>query len=138
MSTLLQICFVIVTIAVAAIAVSTIRAVQHFRRTSEEFAKLAIDARQWLQQVQGVTQSAGEIVGTFRDVAPRVRRVVERIEEIGERTVGISDAVLHEVELPVRQAVAMARGVRYGAQRFMELIGQRFSGRSATNGGNYE
>jgi len=139
MSTLLVACFVIVTMAVVAIAIATIIVMQHFRKASEEFSKLAVEGRQWIDQLKNVTYDAGEIVGTFRDVAPRVRRVLERFEAIGERTAGISDALLHEVEAPVRTAVAVARGVRFGAQRFLSRLSERFTGRSSTNGGmNYE
>jgi len=139
MSTLLQICFVIVTIAVAAIAVATIRVMQQFRKTSDEFSSMAREARQWIDQLRNVTHDAGEIVSSFREYAPRLRRVVDRFEAIGERTAMLSDAVLHEVETPVRTAVAVARGLRFGAQQFVERLTQRFSGRSSTNGGmNYE
>jgi hypothetical protein len=139
MSTLLQICFVIVTIAVAMIGFATIRVMQHFRKTSDEFSGLAREARLWIDQLRTVTHDAGEVVSTFRDVAPRVRRVVDRFEAIGERTAELSDAVLHEVETPVLTAVAVARGVRYGAQQLVDRLTRRFTGRSSTNGGmNYE
>jgi uncharacterized protein YoxC len=135
MSAFLQICFVIVTIAVVAIAVATIRVIQHFRKSSDEFLRMAQEGRQWIGQLRHVTHDAGEVVATFRDVAPRVRRVVERFESIGERTADVSDALLHEVETPVRTAVAVVRGVRFGAGRFIKRLTERFSGRSATNGG---
>jgi uncharacterized protein YoxC len=139
MSVLLQICFVIVTIAVAAIAVATIKVMQHFRKASDEFSTLAVEGRQLIDQLKVVAQEAGEIVGTFRDVAPRMRRVVERFESIGERTASLTDAVVHEVEAPVRTAVAVARGVRFGTQQLIQKLSQRFAGRSSTNGGlNYE
>ncbi len=139
MSVLLQICFVIVTIAVVAIAVATIRVMQHFRKATDDFSKLAEEGRQLIGQLKSVGEEAGEIVGAFRDVAPRVRRVVERFESIGERTADLSDAVIHEVEEPIRTAIAVARGVRFGALQLIEHLSQRFTGRSSTNGGrNYE
>ena len=139
MSTLLQICFVIVTIAVVCIAAATIRVMQHFRKTSDEFSNLTREAHQWVDQLKVVTSEAGDIISSFREVAPRMRRVVDRFEAIGERTAMLSDAVLNEVEVPVRTAVAVARGVRYGAQQFVDRLTQRFTGRSSTNGGgNYE
>jgi len=134
MSTLLAICFVIVTIAVAAIAVATILVMQKFRKASEEFGRLAADGREWIHQVKLVTENAGDVVNTFQEVAPRLRRVVDRIESIGERTVDLSDAVLHEVETPVRTAVAVARGARIGALRLVELLTERFTRRSSYNG----
>ena len=137
MSILLQICFVIVTIAVVAIAVATIRVMQQFRKTSDEFSRLAEDGRQWIDQLRGVTHDAGEVVSTFRDIAPRVRRVVERFETIGERTADLTENVIHEVEAPVRTVVAMVRGFRYGAQQLIGRLTERFTGRTSTNGGRY-
>jgi len=138
MSVLLQICFVIVTIAVATIAIATIRVMQHFRKTADEVSELAREGREVMQQFRGVAQDAGEIVASFREVAPRVRGVVSRIETIGERAVGLSDALFREVEVPVRAAVAVARGVRFGAQELLGRLTHRFTGRTSTNGGMYE
>jgi len=139
MSALLQICFVIVTIAVVAIAVAILRLMQHFEKTSDEVSVLAREGREVLQQMRSVTQEAGEIVGTFRDVAPRIRGVVSRIESVGDRVATLSDAVVNEVEVPIRTAVAVARGVRYGALALVERLAHRFTGRTSTNGGsNYE
>jgi hypothetical protein len=139
MSALLQICFVIVTMAVVAIAVATIKVMQDFRKASDEFSGLAVEGRQLIDQLKNVAHDAGEIVGAFREVAPRMRRVVERFESLGERTVRLSDALIHEVEVPVRVAVAMARGVRFGVLQLIVSLTQRFTGRSSTNGGlNYE
>jgi hypothetical protein len=86
--------------------------------------------------MRGVTQDAAEIVDTFRDVAPRLRGVVSRIESVGDRVASLSDAVVHEVELPIRTAVAVARGVRFGAQALVERLTHRYSGRTSTNGGS--
>jgi uncharacterized protein YoxC len=139
MSALLQICFVIVTIAMVSIAIATIRVMQHFRKATDEFSVLAREAREAVQQMRVVAQEAGEIVASFREVAPRVRGVVSRIESIGERVTSLSDAVIHEVELPIRTAVAVARGVRFGAMEFVERLTHRFTGRTSTNGGqSYE
>ncbi len=122
-----------------AIAIATIKMMQHFRKTSDELSKVAEEGRALIDQLRNVAQDAGEIVGTFREIAPRVRRMVDRVEAIGNRAVTLSDAVIQEVEIPVRTAVALVRGVRYGAQQFVERITQRFTGRTSTNGGrNYE
>lgn len=136
MSVLLQICFVIVTISVVAIAVATIRMMQHFRKTSDAVNNLTLEGREVIVQLRGVVQEAGEIVSTFRDVAPRVRGMVSRFEELGERTLGLSEALIREVETPIRTAVAVARGVRFGAQELVGRLTERFVGRTSNNGGS--
>ena|SRR2546426_11057608 len=134
MLALLQTCFVIVTIAVVAIAVAVVKEMRHFRRASDECSKLAEETRQWIDQLRNVTRDAGEVVGSIRDVVPRLRRVVDRFESIGERTAGLWDALLREVEVPVRTAVAVARGVRLGSRQFLEGLARRLTGRPSSNG----
>lgn len=137
MSNLLAVCVVIVTISVVAIAVMAIRIMSRVRRTSDELTRFSEEGRLLIGRLNLVAHDAGEIVGTFREVAPRVRRVVEHIESIGERAVDLSDAVMQEVESPIRNAIAVARGVRFGTQRLVEHWIERFS-RSATNGGGLD
>jgi hypothetical protein len=121
---------------VVAIAVATIRMMMHFRKTSDEVNQLTREGREVIVQLRGVVQEAGEIVGAFREVAPRVRGMVSRFEEVGERTLGLSEALMREVEIPIRTAVAVVRGVRFGAQEFIGRLTDRFTGRTSTNGGS--
>jgi len=136
MSAFLVICFVIVTISVVAIAVATIRMMQHFRKTSDAVNNLTLEGREVIVELRGVVQEAGEIVSTFRDVAPRVRGMVSRLEELGERALGLSEALMHEVETPIRTAVAVVRGVRFGTRQLIGRLTERFAGRGSTNGGS--
>ena len=135
MSVLLQFCFVIVTIAVAAIAVATIRVLGHFRHASDEFSRLAQETQEWIEQLKRVTTGAEEIVGSVKEVVPRFQSVAQRFEAIGDRAAGVSDALVSEVEAPVRAAVALARGVRYGTAHLIDRLTHRFKGRTTTNGG---
>ncbi len=136
MSALLVICFVIVTISVVAIAVATIRMMQHFRKTSDAVNNLTLEGREVIVELRGVVQEAGEIVSTLRDVAPRVRGMISRFEGIGERALGLSEALMHEVETPIRTAVAVARGVRFATQELIGRLTERFAGHASTNGGS--
>ena len=136
MSLLLEICFVIVTIAVVAIAIATVRALQRVGKTTEKVNELSEEVRGWIAQLKQVTSGAEELVASAKEVVPPVRRVVDRFEAIGVRTAQLSDAILEEVERPVMTAVAVARGVRTGTAYFFERITHRFHrGRAATNGG---
>lgn len=136
MPLLLEICFVIVTIAVLAIAIAIVRAVSRLGKTTEQIDALALEVREWVRQVKHVTSGAEDLVTSVREIVPPIRRVVGRFEAIGDRTAQLSDALLEEVERPVRTAVAVARGVRTGTAHFLERITNRFHrGRAATNGG---
>jgi uncharacterized protein YoxC len=135
MTALEQICFVIVTIAFVGIAVAMIKVMQHFRKASDEFSRIATEAFQLIDQLSTVAREAEKIVVTFGDIAPRVRRVMDRFEIVGNRAVALTDTVIQEVELPVRSVVALVRGFRYGARQLIDRLTQRFSGRVSTNGG---
>ena len=136
MPLLLEICFVIVTIAVVAIAIAIVRALSRVGKTTEKINELTDEARGWITQLKQVTSGGEELVISVKEVVPPVRRVVDRFEAIGERTAQLSDAILEEVERPVMTAVAVARGVRTGTAHFLERITNRFHrGRAATNGG---
>ena len=137
MTTLLAICLVIVTISIVAMAVTAIRIMSRVRRTSDELTILSQEGRLLIDRVNVLAAEAGEVVGTFRDVAPRARRVIEHIESIGERAVDLSDAVIQEVESPIRTAIAVARGVRFGTRQLVEHWIERFTSRSGDNGGRY-
>ena len=129
MPVLIQICAVIVTIAVSTIAVSMLR-------FSARVSQLSEDIRLWLVQVRQVTGEAQEAIATVREIVQPVRRVVDRFERLGERTASLSSQLLDEVEAPIRTAVAVARGVRTGTAQFIERLTSRFKhGRPATDGG---
>jgi uncharacterized protein YoxC len=136
MPLLLEICFVIVTIAVVAIAIAIIRALSRLGKITEQIDGLALEVREWVGQLKHVTSGAEDLVTSVREIVPPIRRVVGRFEAIGDRTAQLSGALLEEVERPLRTAVAVARGVRTGTAHFLERITNRFHrGRAATNGG---
>jgi uncharacterized protein YoxC len=121
---------------VLAIAIAIVRAVSRLGKTTEQIDALALEVREWVRQVKHVTSGAEDLVTSVREIVPPIRRVVGRFEAIGDRTAQLSDALLEEVERPVRTAVAVARGVRTGTAHFLERITNRFHrGRAATNGG---
>src|SRR5204862_8178249 len=117
-----QICAVIVTIAVVAIAAATIRSSNRLVKALEEVSRLAVDLQQWMVQARQVTDNAQEVLGSIRDAVDPVKRMTERFENLGDRAVRLSEAVLDEVETPVRAAVAFTRGVRTGTAYFFDRL----------------
>jgi len=134
MTTLLEVCLVVATISFVAITATAIRAMNRFREASDELAKLSGEGRLLIERLAAVTRDTAEIVATLREAAPRVRSVVERIASIGERTAALSEAVAQEIEAPLRTAIALARGVRFGTQHLVEGWIERFASRSTANG----
>jgi hypothetical protein len=138
MPALIQICIVIVTIGLLAVALLTVRMMtRFFNEATEHISQLTLAVRESAAKFDLFTDEARGVVASLRDCVPPVQRVVDRLEAIGQRTADLSSTVLEELELPVFTAAAMARGMRSGANHFMKRLINRFSHRnSPVHGGN--
>jgi hypothetical protein len=137
MPALIQICIVIVTIGLSAIAVMTYRMMARFNKTAEEISRLSLTVRESVVTFDLATQEARALVAALHECVPPVQRVMNRFEDIGNRTADLSSSLLDECELPVLAATAVARGVRVGAGHLLERLMDRFINRRApTNGGH--
>jgi len=136
MPLLLQICVVIVTMSLVAIAVVTVRAMRRFERATDEFTVTAAAIRSSLAQTQEIAGEARQLVRSLGEVAPQVRAIAARFASLSDRTARLSTAVLDEVEAPIRSAVALARGMRQGTRFLFDRLAQRMAHHSSpTNGG---
>jgi hypothetical protein len=138
MPALLQICIVIVTIGLLAIALLVVRMMtRFFSRATEDISQLTLAVRESAAQIDHVSHEARALVASLRDCVPPVLRVVDRFEAVGQRTADLSSVLLEELELPVFAAAAVARGVGSGANHFLKRLMHRFTHRhSPINGGS--
>ena len=136
MPALLQVCAVIVTIALVAIAIVTIRTMIRFEKAAEQLAETAVAIRDSFEQFHVITREAGELVSSLQDVVPYLTRTASRFESIGERAANLSSSLMEQVETPLRTVVAVLRGVRTGASQFVDRIGHRFTQRTPMSGGS--
>ena len=134
MPLLLDICLVVATAAVVAIAVVAIRALSRFSRITLELEQSAHAFRDCAAQAKSTGREVQELVSSLREVVPPVRRVAEAFGQVGERAADLGSAVLNEVEGPVRRTMDLFRGVQAGAGYFLDRLAH--SGRAAKNGGN--
>lgn len=137
MPALLQICVVIVTIGLLAIALLTVRMMaRFFGKAAEDLSQLTIAVRESVAEIHLVAQEARELVTSLQDCVPPVQRVVDRLEAVGQRTADLSSTLLDELEVPVFTAAAVVRGVRSGAGHLLGRMVHRFTHRSSKfNGG---
>jgi hypothetical protein len=134
---LVQICIVVATLGVVAIAAAALRVMYRVDKASRHVSRLSGEIREWIVQANELTRDARETVASVREAIAPLRRVAQRFETLGERTADLSATVLEEVESPLRTAIAVVRGVRSGTAYLMERLSNRFThGRSATNGGS--
>jgi uncharacterized protein YoxC len=134
---LFQICAVLGTLSLIAIAVAHVAALLTMRGLAEDLAKSAESIRTTFARIEGIaTHEFQQLTHSVQEIMPSVRRVTSRFEHLGDRTADLSDAVLTEVEAPVRTAVALARGIRTGTtQLFRNLTRRAAHSQAITNGG---
>ena len=134
MPVLLQICAVLVTLAVIVIAVSVIRAVNRFVLLSDEFSRTNETIRSSVAQAEAMTRQLRELANEVQSIVPPIKRVADRVGDIGERATGLTSAVLAEVENPLRNTLALLTGVRTGTRSLLGALARRV-GQTSTNGG---
>jgi len=140
MPALVQVCIVIATIALAAVAVALVGTLVRLGRTAEDVSQLTRSARGTLAQVDLIAQEARAVVSSLRECVPPVQRVLDRFEILGRRTADLSSVVLEEIETPVHAAAAVARGLTSGANVLIRRLVERFSPRhmNSSGGNGYE
>jgi len=146
MTPLLTLCAVVVTIAIAAIAIGVLRAMRSLEQSLDEFRKTADVARASIAEIDVVTRqirelavSMEEVVTPLKKTSHRIAGIGERVASLGERAVRLSDAVLTQIESPIHQTVAIVTGVRTGTQTLWSRLAGRITGRMghATSNGGY-
>ncbi len=138
MPALIQICIVIVTIALLAIALMTVRMMSRFNRVTEELSQVTHAVRESAVKFDFVTHEARALVASLRECVPPVLRLVDRFEDVGQRTADLSTTLLEEIELPVFTAAAVARGVRSGASHLLKRLMHRNTHRHSPINGEHD
>ncbi len=136
MPALIQICIVIVTIGLLAIALMTVRMMSRFNKATEELSQLTHGIRESVVKFDLVTHEAEALVASLRECVPPVLRVVSRFDAVSQRAADLSSTILEAFELPVFAAAAVARGVRSGANHFLKrMVNRLIHGNSPIHGG---
>jgi hypothetical protein len=138
MPALIQICIVLVTIGLLAMALMTFRMMTRFNTAAEELSQLTHAVRESVVQFDLATDEARALVASVRDCVPPVRRVVGRFDMVSERAADLSSTLLEELELPVFTAAAIARGLRSGASHLLTRWMQRLTHRPPPSHGDHD
>jgi hypothetical protein len=136
MPALLQICIVIVTIGLLTIALLTVRFMaRFFNNAAQDISKLTLAVRESVDQIDLASRETRALVGSLRECVPPIRRVVDRLEIVGQRTADVSSVLLTEIERPVFTAAAVSIGVRSGFAYLLKHVVRRFTqSHTPTNG----
>ena len=134
LSPLVQLCIVAATLAMVAIAIAAIRAMMRFEAATHEFTRTAETVRDSVEHAEAVTRQVEDLVASMQSAMAPVRRAAARIDEVTERAMRASHAVLDEVEPPLRNTLAVLAGLRTGTRSLIGALSRR-ANHIQSNGG---
>jgi len=116
MSTIIQVCIVIVTIAVVVLAYFAARMMFRIEATTKKLEAGYAHLEEILEDSRQTSRKVRDLMGVLEQIAHSVRSGVERIEGVVDRATSVSSTVLDEIERPVRDVVGVIRGFRAGVR----------------------
>jgi uncharacterized protein YoxC len=134
MTVLLAVCAVVVTVAIAVIAIAAVRAIHRFEDTAAEIQKTAEMLRGTIAHSEAVLHEVHELTDSLGSVVAPLRRAADGAAQLSDRAVGMSSAVLDEIERPVRTTLALINGIRTGTRSLVGALTRRAK-QTQTNGG---
>lgn len=137
MPALIQICVVIVTMALVAIVIMTARLMTRFNQFTAELSQLSHAVRESVVKFDPLTREAQALLTSLRGVDPPATDGAEPAGLAGERAAQISSSILHPLELPVLAAAAVATGLRSGARHLLKRVVKHTHNDSQINRGYY-
>jgi uncharacterized protein YoxC len=115
-----QICMVIVTIALVAMAVMTIRLMFRTKALLES-AKISLaELPALIEEIKGISARTDELLLAFTRITGSVHVAASHLEHIATRTGTLASSLLDEVERPVSRAVRVMRALRCGASYLVD------------------
>lgn len=114
MPAVVQVSIVVLSVALIALCIVTIRALSRFEKAMDRVSATADHLGEAITEARGVAHEAHEVLEVVSDAASRIQRVTTRFEGLSERALSVSRTVIEEVAAPVGMAAAVVRGVRSG------------------------
>lgn len=114
MPAIVQVAIVLLSAALIALCVVTIRALSRIEKAVDRIGTTAEQLGVAITEARGIAHEAHEVLEVVGDAASRIQRVTTRFEGLSERALSVSRTVIDEVAAPVGMAAAVVRGVRSG------------------------
>ena len=114
MPAVVQVAVVLLSLALVALCVFTIRALSRIEKAVDRIGATAEQLGEAITEARGMAHEAHEVLEVMGDAASRIQRVTTRFEGLCERALSVSRTVIDEVAAPVGMAAAVVRGVRSG------------------------
>jgi len=91
--------------------------------------------RDSVEQAEALTRQVEDLVASIQSAIAPVRHAAARVDELAERAMRASHAVLDEVEPPLRSTLAVLAGLRTGTRSLIRAMSRR-ANHMQSNGGN--
>jgi uncharacterized protein YoxC len=137
MPVLIQVCAVVVTLAMVVIAFATMRATRRLEVAGQEFSRTAEVVRESVRKAEGVAREVQELAVALKSIAPPVRHAADQFGALAERVAEVSNAMLDEVESPIRTTLAVLTGVKTGTRSLFGALARRAHGQHRNGGGDH-
>lgn len=120
MSTLVQVCLVLIATVQVILVVAVVVALKRLGRTADHLEAAIEPLNGLFQDAKATSGEVRELVASLEQVSAGVMGITERFEVVSDRAAAISSAVLDQVEPPVRRVTALVEGVKAGAGVLLE------------------
>ena len=116
MGMIVQVCIVIVTIAILAMAFVAIGVMLQLKATTKKLEASYLYLQEILEDSRETSKKVRELVSVLEQVATTVQKGSARVETVVDRAATVSEFVLDEIQYPVFRAVTIIRALRSGAR----------------------
>jgi len=131
-----QICMLLVTIALVAMAVMTIRLMLQTRKLIQTATRSLAELPALIEDAKRMSARADELLLAFSQITNSARSGVSQLEGFATRTSALVSHLLDEVEPPVSRTVGLIRGIKAGASFLFQRWHERASQQSPTTQGD--
>ena len=100
-------------------------------------ALAAMDAIARSGKADGVAREVQELAVALKSIAPPVRHAADQFGAVAERVAAVSNAMLDEVESPIRTTLAVLTGVKTGTRSLFGALARRAYGQHTNGGGDH-
>lgn len=125
-----QICMVLVTIAVAWMAVVAIRLMAEVKVLIQNANTSLAEVPGLVGELKRTAARADELLEAFSRITKATQASVSGVEAVAKRTTELASSLLEEVERPITKAIHLIRGVRYGANSLIQRWTKRAANRN--------
>jgi HAMP domain-containing protein len=141
MPIVVQVCIIVATLALAAVAFVLIRAIAQLGSTMAQLERTMARLETTIPEVERTVVEVRGVLDSVGQVAMRIDRLTAEFADTGSRFAKASSLVVNEVIEPAAQIAALVKGVRAGASSLVGTFLNRKRGvlaASANEGGNHD